>query len=119
MAFQHPKTPEPPLSRATLSPANAEEEYDSDEDHPLQLHHSSHRHREPSAHSAFGEHIPDAQTQENLEKVSGALQEMKDEDLAALSAAAGGFQDALPAVVVNAPMSPGIPPVAFGAGGPM
>jgi hypothetical protein len=109
MASQHPKTPEPPLSRATLSP---DEEYDSDEDHPLQLHHSSHLHREPLAHSAFGEHISDSQTQENLERVSGALQEMKDEDLAA-------DVDGLPVVVVNAPMSPGIPPVAFGAGGPM
>ncbi|KAJ3518984.1 hypothetical protein NMY22_g13413 [Coprinellus aureogranulatus] len=106
-------TPDP-RSRATLSPTNAEEEYDSDEDHPLQLHHSSHHHREVSAHSAFGEHVSDSQTQENLERVLMGVGVVGRE---------GGLKShgngVVPAVVVNAPMSPGIPPVAFGAGGPM
>jgi hypothetical protein len=61
---------------------------------------------------------------DKLQRVTGVLQDMADVVNADLAAAlegvpgegVGGREDIS---VVNAPMSPGIPPAAFGAGGPM
>lgn len=53
----------------------------------------------------------DSKVTEDLERVTGVLQDMQEK---------GDLQEMVNVpVVVTAPMSPGIPPVAFGAGGPM
>ncbi|KAJ2924626.1 hypothetical protein H1R20_g12456, partial [Candolleomyces eurysporus] len=96
-----------PTAATVASPTTTTIDGAADNDHPLLL------------HSETSRAISD-----KLQRVTGVLQDMADvvnaETAAALEGipvpgeGVGGRED-----IANAPMSPGIPPVAFGAGGPM